>query len=137
MKTIKQVSMGGALLKRLNDNLIALIPKVIAPETINQFRAVNLCNTSYKVITRTIVKRLRHMVDKFITPFQSGFIPGRKAVDNVVILREATTKLNSRMGQKGLMSIKLDLEKVNDHMEWDFVNHVLEFFEFPNARGGA
>lgn len=42
-------------------------------------------------------------------------------------------KLKSRRGKKGLMIVKLDLVKAYDRMEWHFINHVLEFFDFPSC----
>lgn len=53
-------------------------------------------------------------MDKFFSPFQSSFIPRRRATDNVVVLREAMTKLKRKKGAKVLIVLKLDLEKAYD-----------------------
>lgn len=73
------------------------------------------------MITKVLVKRLRPFLDKFVSPFQSSFIPGRRASDNVVILRELMTSLKGKKGKKGLMILKLDLEKAYDRVEWGFL----------------
>ena len=69
----------------LNRTHIALIPKVQGPETLGNYRPINLCNTVYKVVTKIIVVRLRPFLDKLISPLQSAFVPGRKSVDNAII----------------------------------------------------
>lgn len=102
---------GGVLPTRLSDTLITLVLKVQFPKTISQFKRISLCNTAYKVITKILVNRIRPFLDELMSPFQASFIPKRRAADNVIILREALTKLKQRKGRKGLMIIKLDLEK--------------------------
>lgn len=39
----------------LNQTLLVLIPKCQGPESINHFRPISLCNTSYKIISKLIV----------------------------------------------------------------------------------
>ena len=52
----------------LNSTHIVLIPKIQGPETLGNFRPINLCNTVYKVVTKIIVARLRPYLDKLISP---------------------------------------------------------------------
>lgn len=54
-------------------------------ETINQYRPLSLCNTSYK-LTKILVRRLRPYLDDFYFPYQSNFIPGCCAEDNITVL---------------------------------------------------
>lgn len=74
---VQDIFNGGKFPEGANDTLLALIPKCQFPETISQFRPISLCNTSYKVITKILVRRMRPFVDDFFSPFQSSFIPGR------------------------------------------------------------
>lgn len=70
-------------------------------------------------------------MNDFISPFQTSFIPGRRAADNVFILRELMQFLKKRKGKKSFFILKVDLEKAYDRMEWSFVRTVLMFFRFP------
>lgn len=42
----------------LNDTLLALIPKEDSVTSMKQFRPISLCNVSYKIITKLVVKRI-------------------------------------------------------------------------------
>ena len=67
----------GNLLKELNQSLIGLIPKGNQQETFKDFKPINLCNVSYKFITKILVNRLQGVLEKIISPFQNAFIKGR------------------------------------------------------------
>ena len=42
------------LLKSINHTFITLIPKVSNPESVSEFRPINLCNALYKIISKVI-----------------------------------------------------------------------------------
>ena len=69
----------------LNETLITLIPKCPGADCLNSFRPISLCNTVYKVVTKIIVKRLRLLLPKLISPLQIAFIPRRMGLDNMII----------------------------------------------------
>ncbi|KAL8152609.1 hypothetical protein V2J09_010369 [Rumex salicifolius] len=79
----------GSLPRATNDAPLVLIAKVAKPERIKQFRPISLCNVLFKVITKTMVIRLKEVISKLIGPSQSSFIPGRLSTDNIVIVQEA------------------------------------------------
>ena len=93
----------------LNQTHIALIPKIQGPETLGNFRPISLCNTVYKIVTKTIVARLRPHLDKLISPLQTAFVPGRKGIDNAIIVQEIIHTLSKKRGKVGYMAIKIDL----------------------------
>ena len=71
--------------KYLNRTLIVLIPKIQGPETIGNYRPISLCNTTYKIISKVIVARLRPHLDYLVSPNQTAFVLGRRGADNVII----------------------------------------------------
>ena len=115
----------GFIPPELNDALVVLIPKVGKPDKITQFRPISLCNVLFKIITKTMVERLKQVMVKLIGPAQSSFIPGRVSTDNIVIVQEAVHSMQRKKGRKGWMLLKLDLEKAYDRIRWDFLEDTL------------
>ena len=66
----------GHLLKSVNHTVITLIPKVLNPTSLKQFRPISLCNTMYKVIAKILANRLKGVLHCCICKNQSAFIPG-------------------------------------------------------------
>lgn len=65
------INVTGVFPSNLNKTFIAIIPKVLNPETINQFRPINLCDSIYKIFAKIIVNQLRPLVDVFYTHHSS------------------------------------------------------------------
>lgn len=107
--------------EEVNKTLVSLIPKVDNPDSIKMFRPISLCNVVYKVISKIIVDRLRPLLTKIVSPFQSSFIPGRTTNDNIIITQEILHTLRSKKGKKGGMIFKIDLEKAYDKVSWKFL----------------
>ena len=70
----------------LNKTHIVLIPKIQGPETIANYRPISLCTLVYKIITKIIVNRIRPHLERLISPLQAAFVPGRRGVDNFIIV---------------------------------------------------
>ncbi|XP_065632987.1 uncharacterized protein LOC112028379 [Quercus suber] len=116
----------------LNKNLITLIPKCKSLESLNNYRPISLCNTVYKFVTKIIVGSIRHLLPSLVFSLQIAFVPGRKRVDNAIIVQEIVHSMSRRKGRIGLMAIKINLEKEYDHLEWSFIRDMLKLFNFPN-----
>lgn len=115
----------------LNSTLLVLIPKIGRPESIKQFRPISLCNVIYKVITKVLVNRLKNCIGKLVNPLQASFVPGRHAVDNIIMAQEMVHSIRRSKAKNGGMMLKVDLEKAYDHVNWDFLMETLELFGFP------
>ena len=72
--------------RKVNKSLIVLIPKIANPTMVNHFRPISLCNVVYKIISKLLVTKLRPLLDKFISPAQSAFIPDKWIAKNQVIV---------------------------------------------------
>ncbi|PKI37422.1 hypothetical protein CRG98_042208 [Punica granatum] len=114
-----------------NNTLITLILKTSSPETIFQYRPISLCNTIYKIISKILVRRLRPHLSDLISPFQCSFIPGRRASDNVILLREIIHSFRRQKGKQRSFVLKLDLEKAFDRLKWNVIRKVLHHFGLP------
>ena len=109
----------------LNHTIIALVPKVPSPLDMTQLRPISLCNTTYKVISKVIVQRLRSLMPKVVSPNQVAFIPGRQIQDNIVVAQEVLHKFKFIKGKQGYVAWKIDLAKAYDKLQWNFISNVL------------
>ena len=101
----------GILPTSLNNTLLVLIPKVQNLEQVKHFRPISLCNVIYKTITKTLVNRLKNILPDIIAPTQCNFVPGRQISDNIVIFQEVIHSMQGKRAGKGMMVVKIDLEK--------------------------
>ena len=115
----------------LNETLITLIPKHPRAYCLASFRPISLCNIVYKVVTKIVVKRLRHFLPKLISPLQTAFVLRRMGLDNMIIAQELIHTMTLKKGKTGFMAIKIDLEKVYDRLKWYFIRDVLELYRLP------
>eukprot|EP00253_Pinus_taeda_P018786 PITA_18786 len=77
-------------------SFLALIPKEKGANSFNRFRPISLCNIGYKLITKIIASRLKHILPKIIPENQGGFIHGRQLVDNFILVQEAILSSHQR-----------------------------------------
>lgn len=64
-----QVLNEGIPMPDINHTLIALIPKVKYPHKVTNFRPISLCTVVYKLISKTIVNRMKGILPEVISPF--------------------------------------------------------------------
>ncbi|CAJ2645224.1 unnamed protein product [Trifolium pratense] len=130
-KYVNQVWSNPSLISYINNTMLVLIPKVDRPEFVSQFRPIALCNVTYKIITKVIVNRIKPLLDGIISPYQSSFIPGRTIHHNIIVAQEMVHSMAKMKGKKMFMSIKIDLEKAYDRLNWNFVEQCLAESKFP------
>lgn len=103
------------LLRESNKTYICLIPKTKNPTTPSQFRPISLCNSSYKIISKTLVNRLKMIIGDLVGNFQNAFVPGRQLADNCLIAHEVLNWVKKQ--KKGTLYtgiMKVDLSKAYD-----------------------
>lgn len=75
----------------VNKTFIVLLPKCQSAKNMNHFWPISLCNFSYKVVSKILVNRLKHLLSRIISPNQEAFIRGRWIVKNTVVTQELVT----------------------------------------------
>ncbi|XP_075093694.1 uncharacterized protein LOC142173014 [Nicotiana tabacum] len=78
----------GVMYLAINCTTITLLPKILNPVTIKDFRPIACCTVLYKLISKVIAGRLKRIMPYIISEAQSGFIPGRKIADNIILAHE-------------------------------------------------
>ncbi|KAL0007229.1 hypothetical protein SO802_008731 [Lithocarpus litseifolius] len=63
---------------------------------------------------------------------QTAFVPGRKGIDNAIIVQELIHSISKKKGKVGYMAIKLDLEKAYDKLEWAFIRNMFLRINLPD-----
>ena len=66
----------------------------------------------------------------FFLPHQSAFIPGRWIVENQLIVQEILHSFKKRKVNSGFVAMKVDLQKVYDRVNWNFLKTVMQKFGF-------
>ncbi|KAL0362058.1 UNVERIFIED_CONTAM: hypothetical protein Scaly_1161000 [Sesamum calycinum] len=83
-----------------------------------------------QAITKIIVQLLSPILERLISPSQNAFIPGRSISDNVLMAQKLFSGYNQcRLPPQ--RTLKVDLWKAYDMVEWDFLLATLQLFGFP------
>ncbi|VVA19333.1 Hypothetical predicted protein, partial [Prunus dulcis] len=101
------------------------------PTKVTEFRPISLCTVIYKMISKTIVNRLKPIMPLIISEFQSAFVPTRLITDNIIAAFESIHAIKRRGGSKlKKMVLKLDMSKAYDRVEWTFIEAMLKRLGF-------
>ncbi|KAL4352786.1 hypothetical protein GQ457_06G015250 [Hibiscus cannabinus] len=110
----------------VNATVITLIPKVADPVRMQQLRPISLCTVVYKIVSKTILNRMKPYLPGCISENQSAFLKGRLISDNILVAHELIHYLcSSKNGPNKGAALKLDMEKAFDRVEWTFLRSVL------------
>ena len=112
----------------------AEIPKVPNTAELKDMRPISLCSVQYKIISRIICDRLKQVLPDIVSDTQGAFVAGRLITDNIIVAHEMDHGLRTskKVGETS-MTIKTDMSKAYDRVEWNFVEILLEKMGFARA----
>ncbi|RVW78875.1 LINE-1 retrotransposable element ORF2 protein [Vitis vinifera] len=114
----------GVINQSTNATFIAMVPKKSQTFKISDYRPISLVTSLYKIIAKVLSGRLRKVLHETIFGSQGAFVEGRQILDAVLIANEVVDE-KRRSGEEGVV-FKIDFEKAYDHVEWGFLDHVLQ-----------
>lgn len=119
------------ILKALNTSFISLIPNQDLAQTPDGFRPIALCNVVYKIISKVVANGLKPLLPTLVSVEQSGYVEGRKILDNVIQAHEVMHSLTRN--RKARMIMQLDIAKAYDKLNWTYIRKVLIAFGFDHS----
>nr|GEZ39445.1 hypothetical protein [Tanacetum cinerariifolium] len=128
-KAVKEFFTNGVLLKELNHTIIALIPKVNSPMSINDYRPISCCNVLLKCISSIIANRMKDCLQNLVSLNQFAFVSGRRIFDNILLIQELMHNYHLDRGVPRC-AFKVDIQKAYDTVDWNFLRSVLGSFGF-------
>nr|GEV04247.1 hypothetical protein [Tanacetum cinerariifolium] len=117
----------GKLLGEFHATLITLVPKVSTPKKVSDFRPVACCNVVYKCISEVITNRIKNALESIVNKNQSAFILERQIPDNILLTQELLKGYACVKGPKRC-SMKTDIQKACDTVNWKFLGKALRMF---------
>ncbi|KAJ9674188.1 hypothetical protein PVL29_023628 [Vitis rotundifolia] len=114
----------GIINQSTNASFIVLLPKKSLTKKISDFRPISLITSLYKIIAKVLLGRIRGVLHETIHSTQGAFVQGRQILDAAFIANEIVDE-RRRSREEGVV-FKIDFEKAYDHVNWDFLDHVLE-----------
>ena len=86
------------------------------------YHPIRLSNVVSRIVSKVLANRVKPILPNIISDSQSAFVPDRLITDNTAIVYEMLHRLqNRRQGKIGHMAVKLDISKVYDCVEWEFL----------------
>ena len=119
----------GSLTELQKQNIITLIPKENKDTTsLDNWRPISLLNVDYKIATKVIANRIKHIITKIVDNSQTGFIKRRYIGENIRLLLEIID--NAEDENKPGMIFFSDFEKAFDSLDHAYLKKCLKHLNF-------
>lgn len=118
----------GRFEKSLNPTFLLLIPKKGGTKDLKDFRPINLVGGLYKILSKVLANKLKVVVEKAISKYKNAFVEGRQILNTILVANGAIDSMIKNDAHGALY--KLDIEKVYDHVNWNFLLVVIRKMNF-------
>ena len=114
-----------------NSSFITLIPKVLNPMGVTEYRPISLIGLQYKIVAKILATRMAAVIGSVVGAEKSAFIKDRQILDGPLMVNELVQWFKKR--KKKLMILKIDFEKVYDSLSWEFLDQIMGVMGFPSS----
>lgn len=128
LRFLDEFYFNGIFPKGSNASFIALIPKVVDPQMLNDYIPISLIGCTYKIVAKILANRLKKIMPLIIHKRQAAFIEGRHMLHSVMIANEAVDE--AKRCQKPCIVFKIDYEKAYDSVSWEFLTYMMRRMGF-------
>jgi len=118
----------GVIPKGCNASIIALVPKVSDPLSLDQFRPISLVGIFYKIVTKVLAGCMKEVLSLVINENQYAFLKNKGMLDSVLMANEVVEEV--RRNWRSTLCFKVDYEKAYDSVRWDFLLDMLQRLGF-------
>lgn len=106
MRLINEFHANGVLPRGCNASFIALIPKVKAPQSLEEYGPISLVGCMYKILAKLLANRLKRVMHVIIDQRQSAFLTNRYLTHSVLVANEVIDE--TRREKKKCLFFKVD-----------------------------
>ena len=118
----------------LGHSFITLIPKVKNPKYISQYQPISLSNVLYRAYSKVLANRLKKLLPSIVSKQQSAFMTDHLISDNIIVAFETLHYMrNHSTGSTSFMTLKLDMSKAYDRVEWRYMEKLMKRMRFCEA----
>ncbi|GBG86749.1 hypothetical protein CBR_g41813 [Chara braunii] len=107
-----EVLMGGRLGKKMTHGVISVLFKKGDKAEVRNWRPISLLNVSYKILAKTLARRLGRYLPELVEKDQGAFVQGRSIFNNIATAIEVLEVVQSE--NLDTTVLLLDLEKAYD-----------------------
>lgn len=108
--------------------IVSLAPKKGDLLDVENWRAISVLTTDYKILTKALTTRLQNVIGSIVVSDQTCSVPKRSIFDNLHLHRDIIYLANQQ--NLPLAILNLDQKAAFDNVRHDYLFHVLEIFNF-------
>ena len=113
------------------EGTVTLLYKKGEKSEVRNYRPITLLNSDYKILTRTMAKRMLHLIPEFVSKEQIGFVPNTLIFETSIFIKRMQTHLDE-IDEEGIL-IFMDMEKAFDRVSWRYLKKACRSLGFTES----